>query len=252
MRLILSLIISLILYAPAFSSVDFEDSDAADCLTQADGLSSDLNGANQKYAASFWFKLESETGGDRGVFGKWDFAGNQRQYEIVINATTELLRCSVSSSGSASVTSTSTDAVTTGTWFHLGCDYDDTQIKAIMNGATNGTPTAHTAGLFNGTATFKLGCRGNTGNNNYIDGVLDDACLWATNLTDAEWARIYQNKGVKGFCRQIQPTNLRLYCALEECADGTTCTAAFKCTPGSNLSVSGTPVGSAEEILSYP
>lgn len=124
---------------------------------------------------------------------KW--GTSQQSYAMFFNPTSNNLYCSLSSDGSSQ-----TDAITTssmfsaGTWYHVACVYNGTDIRVYVNGSlvSNGAsnPKAYTSGIKDSTATFMLG--------NYqkaptltLDGTLDDVAVWARALSSTEISTLY-------------------------------------------------------------
>lgn len=227
-----------------FGAVNIED-DTNDFYAQADGLSSDLSGSNQQFTLLARFIHEGTV--DAGaIISKENTASGQRQFAMLINSS-DVLICPVSSNGAANTTGTSTTTILPDVEYSAACVYDDVTIQPYVNGVAEGG-SAHTAGVFNGSAQFQVGQRSGVDNN--FDGIIREICQYNTALTAAEIAA-YHDPKMKRSCIQIRPTNLIMNCAMDDCADGVACTT-LKCTPGSNLTASGSPTGAAENVLSYP
>lgn len=250
----------LLLNSPVFAAVDFEF-DNSENLSQADGLSTDISGANQPMSVCAWFKMESQVANNNEViYARYEFSTGNRSvfFAIDTGANGIVVKLSISETG-AGVTASGigATAVTQDVWTH-GCGvYNDTDIRVYKdgvldsNGASN--PAAYTAGIFSANSPTTIGSylNGSTPNRMF-DGVISDVCVWDSALTASEVALIYNSK-IKGICRQVQSSNLQLYCALDDCPQGTdNCSTDFVCSPGSPMTPTNTPSGSPEEVLSYP
>lgn len=224
------------------ASVLFAGADV-DYFTQADGLSTDLSGSDQQLTLTAWVNLDvSES---NGIISKENVTNNNRQYGMIENSS-DVLTCPVSSAGTASVTGTGTTVLDVGTWYHLGCVYNDVDIRPYVDGVLDGTPTAHTAGIFNGSAPFRIGER--SGVANPFDGEIEDVCVCNTALTAEQMLQIATSK-IKGMCREVCGSSLVLYCSLQQCPVGSDCTQDMNCSPGSVMTDVGTPVGSGDTNL---
>ena len=87
--------------------------------------------------------------------GKWSEAGNDRCYQLVINASDQL-EFQVSNDGTAEVLATTTSTVSTGTWYYAVGTHDATanEIGVYLYSSADGTltdsdTTAHTTGIDN-------------------------------------------------------------------------------------------------------
>ena len=229
---------------PVWASLDIED-DTDGYMLQADGLATDLNGANQQY--TLWARFRHETVVDAGgVISKENTATNQRQFALLVSSSA-VVTCPVSSAGAASTTGTSTTTLLPDVEYSAACVYDDVTIQPYVDAVAEGG-SAHTAGVFNGSAQFQVGQR--SGVDNSFDGIIREVCVWNTALTAAQILQLH-NSQIKSMCDQIAPTNLVHHCTFDDCPEGATCSTT-KCTPGSDMTASGTPTGVGDSYLSYP
>ena len=237
--------------SPCEAAVDFE-ADESEYLSQNDGLSTDISGADQKLSICAWFKAETLTDQQTMVS---KFGGSpQSAYILFLNTTGGLWRGQffIDASGNFgdySVASSGT-GIAAGEWHHVCGVYNDTDVRAYLNGVV-GTPDAHTTGVFGSTSTFDIGRRNDSGTPAYFDGVIDEVYVWNTDISADEVAQIYNSK-LKGVGRNIKSANLQLYCSLDECPIGAdNCSSNFNCSPGSVMAPANTPSGEAT-ILNLP
>lgn len=251
------ILLALILFcSPAWAAIDLEDTGVAanePFLSQADGLSTDLNGANQQISISAWIRPENDTAANRQIVTKYDINAVGRSYRLAVTAT-DAIEFRLSSNGSTSTVATSTSTISDGVSYQVGGTSDDVNIQVYFNGVADGAAVGYTAGIFNSPTLFMIGAQMNgqpTVSATAFDGTIDDVCVWNTAITAADMATIYNSKQ-KGMCSQIKPANLVLYCALDQCAEGTSCTADLNCYPGSPVSDTNTVTGASQRVLSYP
>lgn len=119
---------------------------------------------------SGWPRFDTLTpgGGFRELLGKNDGGSNQREYDIAHAGTLNRFFFQVSSSGlgggaqHAAVADAFGNAATN-TWYHVFCYHNAATdvIGIAVNGGTINT-LAHSGGIFDGTATFRIGAAGNT------------------------------------------------------------------------------------------
>lgn len=263
MRKLLALSFTIFFSTQALAAIDLERTGVGATtalLSQADGLSTDFSGANQTFSISAFVRPENANTTNMLIVSKYDSGipttNDGRAYRLYSQTTSKLYACSVSSAGTSGSTTSIASAVAAadGVSAHVGCIYDDATIQPYVDGVASGAGAAHTAGVYNSVANFRIGAQsdnsaidGNTG----WDGTIDDVCVWNTAITAADMATIYNSKQ-KGMCRQIKPANLVLYCALDACAEGASCTTDFNCSPGSPMSDTNTVTGASQRVLSYP
>lgn len=241
----------------ALGAVDFEQG-SAEYLSQNDGLSTDISGADQHISFFIRAKLESDTGSQQWIIGKFDSATGNRQYGFFTDtseAVLFILNPVGNDGGQNKIASTTSSVFSYGTEFSAGATYDDTDMRVyvdgslISNGASN--PFTYSSGIFSGSASLAIGAIDGDSPSSYTDGVILDLCIWDSAITATEHALMDASK-VKGICKQIQPANLQMYCAFDSCADGTMCSASFNCYPGSPMTIGTAPDGIAETVLTYP
>ena len=171
-------------------SRDFESGDT-EYLEQADGLSTDISGADQELTVVAWVKIEN-TGTIRKIVSKYSTCSGCRGYELFINGSNYLhfykSTDSVSASGFDEVIGTTT--LTTGNWYHVAVVYDDVTITLYLDGVVEGTPLVEDGGILNNTQTFQIGARITQ---DYYDGLIDEVAVFDTALTQANIQDIMNN-----------------------------------------------------------
>lgn len=137
-----------------------------------------------------WVNIDTK-GADRGIVGKWNATGNQREYTLRFNNATDRFTFFVSSNGSTNSNVSSAGAPTLSTWYFVVI-WHDPIANTINLQVNNGTvqSTSHSTGVFNGTAPFQLG--GNdSGATQYFGGMLDEWGFWKAVLTADQRTALY-------------------------------------------------------------
>ncbi len=176
-------------------SRDFEQGDT-EFLTHADGLSTDINGVDQKMSALGWVKMEDDNTSVT-IIAKYNFgAANQRQYLLQLGGTSEAA-FSISNDGTAFNIAIAGTIVGTGAWHHIAGVYNDIDIRVYLDGVLDtsaNNPQAHTTGINNSTAIFQVGALlNNNSPNNFFDGLIDDAGVFDRDLSSTEINDIMDN-----------------------------------------------------------
>lgn len=170
---------------------DFEANNG-EYLTRADNAALSIGDIDMTLTC--WINMESQAGDDGIVAGKHDANISSIEYSLYYNLTTDRLVFRVSSDGATAVevTASTFGAVPTATWMFVVCRHDATanQISISVNAGTANT-TAHSGGIFNGTAPFRLGADAIPGT--YFDGLIDEVGLWKRALTNDEVTELYNS-----------------------------------------------------------
>ncbi len=172
---------------------DFEAGDTG-YFTIADASCPNLNitGAISMCA---WIKLES-LASYQSIIGKWVASGNQRSYHLLIDGANKPY-IEVTTDGSTLVANTATNALSSGTWYHIGATLNQVsdQLQIYVNGAVgSASPTSFTNNIYNSTSGFTIGAD-DAGGSNQFDGLIDEVIIWNTCLTAAEMAKVYNITG---------------------------------------------------------
>lgn len=173
-------------------SADFEAANSESLsITDAAQVGLDITGS---LSVVLWYKPESLPGaGTYQLVAKYRTVGNQRSYRVVLE--TDVVKCFLSSNGTATVNAIGATIFVAGTWYHIGVVYNDTDVRIYVDGAldSNGAsnPLAYTGGIFNGTAAFYIGLQ--DGGSGLADGLIDEVGVFDRALSAAEVADIFNN-----------------------------------------------------------
>lgn len=163
---------------------------------QADGLSTDINGADQTISGVCWIK-PSSIGTTDTVISKYLFTNGSHQYMAYLASGVPYVKIANGYSGSPSAEAIGGTTLGTGTWYHFGWVSNDTDIKIYIDGSldSNGSdnPKAYTGGIWDGGAQFKVGDR----QANIYVGLIDDVAMFDRDITAIEISDI-KTCGVDG------------------------------------------------------
>jgi hypothetical protein len=138
---------------------------------------------------------------DVGIVGKTD-GGPNRSYYLYIEAAGPTLKAKVSETGGGAAQPYGAITLSVDTWYHAALVYNSTDIRLYLNGSldTNGAnnPLSYSSGIYNGTASFAIGSRGNV--DDYFDGQIDEVAVFNRALSAHEIKEIYE-KGLNGVTR---------------------------------------------------
>jgi len=171
---------------------DFELGDT-EYFTGASSLRNHFEDLDWTIAA--WVNLES-IATSQYLVSKWNTTGNQRSYGLIYNTGTTNFEVLASSAGTSATTTTLPASTfgtpSTGVWYFIVARYDATgdQLAISVNAGTVDT-ASHSGGVFDSTAAFRLGARGDGTLN--LDGLLDEVGIWLRRLSDAEVTELYNS-----------------------------------------------------------
>jgi hypothetical protein len=181
-------------------SRDFEAGDT-EYLAHADGLATDINGADATMSICMWVNPES-LDGTRYFAGKYLTSNGSRQYALaILSGAAGKPAFLISHDGTNVTTVTYTDAMLTGNWYHICGVYNDANIYVYVNG--DSVSTNLTTGIYNGDQEFKIGSGGAP---SYWDGLIDEVGIWSRALSSEEITDI-MNNGLNG----AAPLATRIY-----------------------------------------
>jgi hypothetical protein len=175
-------------FTSANAAADFERGDT-DYLYRADTTSLSITG---NITLSAWVKLETVGTIYQFIISKESSTTN-KSYWMYVDAT-EQAWCALNYTGVAGggTIAKGATSLSTGTWYHLACVYNGTDIRVYVNGALDSSadnPKSWTNGIYDGTAQLRLGNDGSS--THYLDGILDDVAIWARDLSSAEISTLY-------------------------------------------------------------
>jgi hypothetical protein len=169
--------------AASFASASSEYLSCAD--------NADLSTGDVDFTIAGWFYLTTKTAA-MDLLAKWGASGNF-EYILFYDLGTDRFVFTVSNNGTAAATvSASTfGSPAVGTWYFVVVYHDATGNLlgiSVNNGAFN--TLAHTTGVFNSTAGFRLGAR-DSGSAAYFNGRADAVGFWKRLLSSAEITELY-------------------------------------------------------------
>lgn len=142
---------------------------------------------DSSFTASIWVYADVVTG-TRTYMSKQSWSGGNNGFYLRQSATS--LEAGLQNSATSQDVS-ATDTVSATTWTHVAMTYDGTTIKLYKNGTMVNTREA----VYGSVAEpLKIGA-GYHGDNEWFDGVLDDARYYNRVLSDTEIAQLYSNPG---------------------------------------------------------
>lgn len=169
--------------------------DSSQYFTIADNASLSIGSQDMQIEA--WVKLESK-GATRRVCGKFDVPGGVREYSVLFNNASDRFSFIVSADGSAisEVAANTLGSPSTGVWYQILAKYYHTAevIGIKVNNGTEDT-TAHSGGIFDGGAPFRIGAQGNAGATNLMDGIVKYCRVWKGVTLSAEKETYLYNSG---------------------------------------------------------
>jgi hypothetical protein len=154
-------------------------------LNGTTGYASALDSASLDIAGNgtteAWVKL-SALNKWHGIIGKGDNNTNESHNYALEVDNNNLVEC-ILGNGTTSVTATSTTALITGTFYHLACTWDGTNLKLYVNGSLNRT-VAQTLTPAANTSPFYIGQFG--ASSDFTSGAIDDVRLYNRALSASE------------------------------------------------------------------
>jgi hypothetical protein len=154
-------------------------------------VAADMRAGAGSMFISQWVKLDA-IGARRGIVGKWETSGNNREYSLTYETTNQRFRFSVSNDGTgtaATVDANNFGAPSTGVYYHVVCGYNAATGKlwiTVNNGVVN--ETNYTLGIYSaGTANFHVG----RALASIMDGAIDAVGMWTRAPTASDIATLY-------------------------------------------------------------
>lgn len=149
------------------------------------------------FAIAAWVQLESAAA-LRGAVSKWTLLGNQREYSVEYDSSTNRLAFTVSSGGGAgtqTIVRATSFGVSTATWYFVVAQHDAANdLITIQVDAGEVHSEAHSGGAFDGTSALHIG-QESTASSRFWDGLIAHVGIWkGRNLSQGEIAWLY-NEG---------------------------------------------------------
>lgn len=197
-------------FAARFREADGNYMQVSDCA--------DLSAGNTDFTIAGWCNLSQITG-SANIIAKW--GASNAEYALQYIASADAFRFYVSSNGTTSsyVTDTAYDPVSANEWYFVvgqhnaGSDY----IYIKVNDGTR-VYTAYSSGVYDGTASFKIGYNGDA---TYLDGLVRNVGFWREMFDADDLDELYYY----GLCRYSElpakyKTNCKGFWELRESASG--------------------------------
>ena len=177
-------------------SRDF-NSASVEYLWIADGSTLDVNGAEQDFSITYWFK--SDDGASAYMISKYNGTGNNRQYAAFWDSADSEMYLTLSGDGVTATKVASVDALSSATWYHFGGVYDGSANEEYIyiDGVIKNT-NSYSSGIADKSAEFRVGARSDDAVP--FDGHIDELAFFDRALSATEVADIYNNgiDGTKG------------------------------------------------------
>jgi len=162
-------------------------------LSVADNAS--LSTGDIDFTLTAWVYLDS-TGADRVITGKWNTTGNQREYLLYYDTSSDRFIFSISSNGTA-VTSENADVLgvpATGTWYFIVA-WHDAAANTLNIQVNNGTADSqsYSSGGFDSTAGFSIGSAHGGAAVTPWNGRIVMGAVWKKVLSAAEKTLLYND-----------------------------------------------------------
>lgn len=179
------------------ASRDWERGDN-DHMKHADGGSTDLSGTAMSIAC--WVRIESFNSSD----GSWNaiatkYSGtNDRTFFLnaVTGTSTSVGELSIrfyNSSDTSSILSSTSNGISTATWYHVAATYDGSSTKLYVDG-TEVASGSLSGNLDNSTSEFVVG---GINSHSYFDGLIDELIIFDRAITASEVQDLIDN-GISG------------------------------------------------------
>lgn len=176
------------------NSLDFEHSNSDYTeIPDADNLTFNIAGADTVMSITFWVKPEASAQ-NQAIVAKWDNAGANKEYMILMNST-GTFTCYLATSTGNYISIDSSNSIPDGVWTYVAFTYDGSELHTGMKIYYNGVITATTSGLTgtytgmpNTAANLRLG---DDLSGLCLDGVLSNVKIYQLNLSAAQVAQDY-------------------------------------------------------------
>lgn len=190
------------------SARDFEEGDT-EYASIADNAA--LSTGDIDFTIAGWVMAEA-LATNNTLASKFSTTGNQREYSVGYNSTSNRFRFTVSATGSSTVAHAVADSLgapSNAVWYFIVAWHDATA-NTINIQVNNGTvdSTSHSTGVFNGTSPFAIGARINT-TGEYWDGRIDEVAFWKRVLTSDERTYLYNSGNGRAYADLVPAATAR-------------------------------------------
>jgi len=195
-----------------YCAVDFDGDD--DQIIVADSASLDISGAAM--SISVWIAPDfNQTTGDREHRIVDKNLDNAEAYRFMFNATEDDWRFRLFADGGVNVDTTGV-TWTAGTWHHLACRYDGSDMYIYWDGVEEAS-ASQTGNITTNNDTMLIG--NNHANDGEFDGEISELAIWSSDIGATAITQLYESR-LKGTPQQIDPSNLEAYHPLDDIPAG--------------------------------
>lgn len=211
------------------------------------------NGANRDFSADFtifcWFTCTDKTADvqNRVLWGNGGVSSVADYMQLYISPTTGAMIFLTADTDRITGTTDCSD----GKWRAAEITRVGTTITLYINGVAEGGTFTSATDYTHTAVNFFIGVYGATGTTGRWVGKATEFAIWSTSFNGVD--RKNSNGKVKAMPLQIKPANIKVYLPMDDYPDGTSITGTVtnrtsKVDPGTP---SGSPVATAEEVLTY-
>lgn len=169
---------------------DFERSNSEKLtITDASQTGLDITG---DMSIAMWFKFETNNAGQQVFASKWLSSGTSRGF-LFYKESDNFIRFAVSNDGTFNGAVSVAWTPSNGVWYHMAVVYDSSAGSAAfyIDGTQQGTTqTGLDTSIVNNSTAFDLGA---SEDGSFVDGVMQDACIFNATLTAAQISRLYNS-----------------------------------------------------------
>lgn len=169
-------------------------------LSIADNAS--LSFGDEDFSVAGWLYLDSSPGWQMPI-GKWDYAGNKREYGIYNNNGTRNYAFFVSSNGTTNTGLVSATTVSLSTWAYVACVHDSVNnlLKISINNAAFET-SSYSTGCNNNTSALLFGASGTIASpQELFNGRICKVGIWRKALSSGEVTSLYNSGNGLAYCQ---------------------------------------------------
>lgn len=174
-------------------------------ITGKQGNAIDLNGTSQgartstdfttlsgtsAMSMSFWYKPDTDQTGFRLITGINDAA--VETYQFWKNGAGNDYRWQLRTTVGPYTVTIAESVIGTGSWKHVVCTFGSNVIELWVDGVSRGTTATSGSITSSWPAPFGIGYRPD-GLDGYVDGGIDQVCLWSKKLSNTEIADLYNS-----------------------------------------------------------